>query len=123
MLCSFFQKLDVAILKATSHIEVMPKEKHVQSKFSFLNRFSGLTSMWLSQALMKLVLFMENLDVILFSDLYDVHKHVFFQCYISSLLLFAAFFNAISCNRPRADVGYCLHTLAKRLAKTHTWQV
>ncbi|XP_004252088.1 putative clathrin assembly protein At5g35200 [Solanum lycopersicum] len=61
---SEYKKLDVAILKATSHIEVMPKEKHVQT-----------------------------------------------------------FFNAISCNRPRADVGYCLHTLAKRLAKTHTWQV
>ncbi|XP_015060075.1 putative clathrin assembly protein At5g35200 [Solanum pennellii] len=61
---SEYKKLDVAILKATNHIEVMPKEKHVQT-----------------------------------------------------------FFNAISCNRPRADVGYCLHTLAKRLAKTHTWQV
>ncbi|CAN4096614.1 unnamed protein product [Withania somnifera] len=32
-------------------------------------------------------------------------------------------FNAISGNRPRADVCYCLHTLSKRLIKTHTWQV
>ncbi|KAK4727847.1 hypothetical protein R3W88_032764 [Solanum pinnatisectum] len=61
---SEYKKLDVAILKATNHVEVMPKEKHVQT-----------------------------------------------------------FFNAISCNRPRADVGYCLHTLSKRLTKTHTWQV
>ncbi|KAH0707866.1 hypothetical protein KY289_012942 [Solanum tuberosum] len=61
---SEYKKLDVAILKATNHVEVMPKEKHVQT-----------------------------------------------------------FFNAISCNRPRADVGYCLHTLSKRLTKTSTWQV
>ncbi|KAJ8528126.1 hypothetical protein K7X08_021818 [Anisodus acutangulus] len=61
---SEYKKLDVAILKATNHVEVLPKEKHVRTLF-----------------------------------------------------------NAISGNRPRADVCYCLHTLSKRLAKTHTWQV
>lgn len=43
------------------------------------------------------------------------------QC--TQLLLFAALFNAVSSNRPRADVCYCLHTLSKRLTKTRTWQV
>ncbi|XP_060196144.1 putative clathrin assembly protein At5g35200 isoform X2 [Lycium barbarum] len=61
---SEYKKLDVAILKATNHVEVMPKEKHVRTLF-----------------------------------------------------------NAVSGNRPRADVCYCLHTLSKRLAKTRTWQV
>lgn len=61
---SEYKKLDVAILKATNHVEVLPKEKHVRTLF-----------------------------------------------------------NAISGNRPRADVCYCLHSLSKRLTKTHTWQV
>ncbi|XP_059276475.1 putative clathrin assembly protein At5g35200 [Lycium ferocissimum] len=61
---SEYKKLDVAILKATNHVEVLPKEKHVRTLF-----------------------------------------------------------NAVSGNRPRADVCYCLHTLSKRLAKTRTWQV
>ncbi|KAM3383529.1 putative clathrin assembly protein [Capsicum galapagoense] len=61
---SEYKKLNVAILKATNHVEVLPKEKHVRTLF-----------------------------------------------------------NAIAGNRPRADVCYCLHTLSKRLAKTHTWQV
>lgn len=42
---------------------------------------------------------------------------------VSAFPTFAALFNAIAGNRPRADVCYCLHTLSKRLAKTHTWQV
>ncbi|MCE0481723.1 Clathrin coat assembly protein [Datura stramonium] len=61
---SEYKKLDVAILKATNHVEALPKEKHVRTVF-----------------------------------------------------------NAVSGNKPRADVFYCLHTLSKRLTKTHTWQV
>nr|XP_016448382.1 PREDICTED: putative clathrin assembly protein At5g35200 [Nicotiana tabacum] len=61
---SEYKKLDVAILKATNHVELLPKEKHVRTLF-----------------------------------------------------------NAVSSNRPRADVCYCLHTLSKRLTKTRTWQV
>ncbi|CAN4094675.1 unnamed protein product [Withania somnifera] len=61
---SEYKKLDVAILKATNHDEVLPKEKHVRTLFI-----------------------------------------------------------AISGNRPRADVCYCLQSLSKRLIKTHTWQV
>ncbi|RWR90995.1 putative clathrin assembly protein [Cinnamomum micranthum f. kanehirae] len=30
-------------------------------------------------------------------------------------------FSAISATRPRADVAYCIHALARRLAKTHNW--
>ena len=35
----------------------------------------------------------------------------------------AAIFLATSSSRPRADVAYCIHVLARRIAKTHTWTV
>uniref|UniRef100_A0A1J3IK30 Putative clathrin assembly protein n=1 Tax=Noccaea caerulescens TaxID=107243 RepID=A0A1J3IK30_NOCCA len=34
-----------------------------------------------------------------------------------------AIFMAISATRPRADVAYCIHALARRLARTHNWAV
>ncbi|XP_076954958.1 putative clathrin assembly protein At5g35200 [Bidens hawaiensis] len=34
-----------------------------------------------------------------------------------------AIFAAISASRPRADVAYCIHALARRLSKTHNWAV
>lgn len=34
-----------------------------------------------------------------------------------------AIFAFISASRPRADVAYCIHALARRLAKTHNWAV
>ncbi|KAJ3699002.1 hypothetical protein LUZ61_002707 [Rhynchospora tenuis] len=34
-----------------------------------------------------------------------------------------AIFDAISAARPRADVAYCIHALARRLAKTRNWAV
>ncbi|XP_078157899.1 ENTH/ANTH/VHS superfamily protein [Carex rostrata] len=34
-----------------------------------------------------------------------------------------AIFDAISASRPRADVAYCIHALARRLAKTRNWAV
>ncbi|RVW74128.1 putative clathrin assembly protein [Vitis vinifera] len=42
---------------------------------------------------------------------------------IINLFLFAAIFSAISATRPRADVAYCIHALARRLSKTHNWAV
>lgn len=42
--------------------------------------------------------------------------------YLSSPLL-SAILGAVSGSRPRADVAYCIHTLTKRLAKTHSWVV
>lgn len=36
MQCYVFDGLDVAILKATNHIEILPKEKHVRSELKFL---------------------------------------------------------------------------------------
>ncbi|KAJ8750916.1 hypothetical protein K2173_016097 [Erythroxylum novogranatense] len=61
---SDFKELDIAIVKATNHVETPPKERHVRRIFS-----------------------------------------------------------ATSVIRPRADVAYCIHTLAKRLAKTKSWIV
>ncbi|CAN1167359.1 Putative clathrin assembly protein At5g57200 [Linum perenne] len=56
--------LDIAIVKATNHVECPPKERHVRRIFS-----------------------------------------------------------ATSVIRPRADVAYCIHALAKRLSKTKNWVV
>ncbi|OMO61134.1 ENTH/ANTH/VHS superfamily protein [Corchorus capsularis] len=56
--------LDIAIVKATNHVECPPKERHVRKIFS-----------------------------------------------------------ATSVVRPRADVAYCIHALAKRLSKTKSWIV
>ncbi|KAL9150321.1 hypothetical protein ABFS82_12G161100 [Erythranthe guttata] len=61
---SEFKELDIAIVKATNHVERPPKERHVRKIFAAV---------------------------------------------------------AISC--PRADVGYCIHALSKRLSKTHSWIV
>lgn len=36
---------------------------------------------------------------------------------------FEAIFSAVSATRPRADVAYCIHALARRLSKTHNWAV
>ncbi|KAH6805554.1 ENTH/ANTH/VHS superfamily protein [Perilla frutescens var. frutescens] len=61
---SDFKDVDVAIVKATNHVECPPKERHLR----------------------KILV-------------------------------------ATSAIRPRADVAYCLHALARRLAKTHNWTV
>eukprot|EP00262_Sarcandra_glabra_P021835 TRINITY_DN9396_c0_g1_i2.p1 TRINITY_DN9396_c0_g1~~TRINITY_DN9396_c0_g1_i2.p1 ORF type:complete len:544 (-),score=110.19 TRINITY_DN9396_c0_g1_i2:286-1917(-) len=61
---SDYKELDIAIVKATNHVEQPAREKHIK-----------------------------------------------------------AIFAAISATRPRADVAYCIHALARRLAKTHNWAV
>ncbi|CAL9117624.1 unnamed protein product [Musa textilis] len=61
---SGYKELDIAIVKATNHVERPSKEKYIR-----------------------------------------------------------AIFFAISAARPRADVAYCIHALARRLAKTHNWAV
>lgn len=61
---SEYKELDVAVIKATNHIEIPPKEKHVRTIFAYT-----------------------------------------------------------SATRPRADVAYCIHALAKRLGKTGDWVV
>lgn len=42
---------------------------------------------------------------------------------ISDWMLLAEILLATSAIRPRADVAYCIHALARRLAKTHNWTV
>ena len=37
--------------------------------------------------------------------------------------VFVEIFSATSAMRPRADVAYCIHALARRLAKTRNWIV
>ncbi|PSR91061.1 Clathrin assembly protein [Actinidia chinensis var. chinensis] len=61
---SDFKDVDVAIVKATNHVECPPKERHLRKVLA-----------------------------------------------------------ATSAIRPRADVAYCIHALARRLAKTHNWTV
>ncbi|CAM8911483.1 unnamed protein product [Rhodiola kirilowii] len=61
---SDYKELDVAIVKATNHVERPAKERHIRAIFAF-----------------------------------------------------------ISASRPRADVAYCINTLARRLTKTRNWAV
>ncbi|KAL2645400.1 hypothetical protein R1flu_012987 [Riccia fluitans] len=61
---SDYKDLDIAVVKATNHVECPPKEKHVRTIFA-----------------------------------------------------------ATSAARARADVAYCIHALARRIAKTHNWTV
>ncbi|XP_021741785.1 putative clathrin assembly protein At5g35200 isoform X2 [Chenopodium quinoa] len=61
---SGYKELDVAIVKATNHVERPAKERHIR-----------------------------------------------------------AIFAAVSATRPRADVAYCIHALARRLSRTHNWAV
>ncbi|KAE9602310.1 hypothetical protein Lal_00049567 [Lupinus albus] len=61
---SDYKELDIAIVRATNHVERPAKEKHMR-----------------------------------------------------------AIFSAISATRPRADVAYCIHALARRLSRTHNWAV
>ncbi|KAI3446876.1 hypothetical protein Pfo_003541 [Paulownia fortunei] len=61
---SGYKELDIAIVKATNHVERPAKERHIRAVFA-----------------------------------------------------------AISATRPRADVAYCIHALARRLSKTHNWAV
>ncbi|GAB2300292.1 hypothetical protein Dimus_034328 [Dionaea muscipula] len=58
------KEIDIAIVKATNHVERPAKEKHMR-----------------------------------------------------------AIYAAVSAVRPRADVAYCIHALAKRLSRTHNWAV
>lgn len=39
------------------------------------------------------------------------------------LLYLSEILDAVSALRPQADVGYCIHALARRLSKTRTWAV
>ncbi|KAL9224429.1 hypothetical protein vseg_000460 [Gypsophila vaccaria] len=61
---SDYKELDIAVVKATNHVERPAKDRHIR-----------------------------------------------------------AIFAAVSATRPRADVAYCIHALARRLAKTHNWAV
>ncbi|KAL7093459.1 hypothetical protein ACP275_11G041900 [Erythranthe tilingii] len=61
---SDYKELDIAVVKATNHVERPAKERHIRAVFA-----------------------------------------------------------AVSGTRPRADVAYCIHALARRLSKTHNWAV
>ena len=58
--------------------------------------------------------------------LWASYYHLSFFIHFSLLILHyisSAIFAAISAARPRADVAYCIHALARRLAKTRNWAV
>lgn len=61
---SEYKELDIAVVKATNHVECPPKDRHIRKIFM-----------------------------------------------------------ATSISRPRSDVAYCIHALARRLSKTHNWTV
>ena len=67
--------------------------------------------------------------LLLFNSIESLN-YVFF-CFLATLIklnalvLFqlTAIFAATSVARPRADVAYCIHALARRVEKTHNWAV
>ena len=69
-------------------------------------------------------------QLLLFPRSFRVRNYVFF-CFLATLIklnalvLFqlTAIFAATSVARPRADVAYCIHALARRVEKTHNWAV
>lgn len=91
--------MDVAIVKATNHVECPPKERHLRSIVIFVLDpfFFVLIRFW----------------VLEFSGQY-CEKFEFLD---AEILI------ATSAIRPRADVAYCIRALSRRLAKTHNWTV
>ncbi|CAD6230200.1 unnamed protein product [Miscanthus lutarioriparius] len=86
---SDFKDLDVAIVRATNHVESPPKERHLRSAwippmFSFRN-YPDRRALW----------FLQHFSIVAVTSI----------------------------ARPRADVAYCIHALARRLAKTRNWIV
>ncbi|KAK9102057.1 hypothetical protein Sjap_019311 [Stephania japonica] len=96
---SDYKELDIAIVRATNHVERPAKEKHIRGEFSY-----AISLFWL-----------------FLSQMVHFGIHVIFL-YALHLTLFTIF-AAISATRPRADVAYCIHSLARRLSKTHNWAV
>ena len=114
--------LDIAIVKATNHVECPPKERHVRSQFSlfqtpdcciFYSGFGvGVRDVNLFSILIYLLAF----------PIRSLNGEIWFEnAYLVSLLV--EIFSATSVMRPRADVAYCIHALAKRLSKTRSWIV
>lgn len=93
--------MDVAIVKATNHVECPPKERHLRSEYCLL---CGVFSFAFFSS--SFLIFCGR--SVLVDDAYPL---------ITEILL------ATSAVRPRADVAYCLHALARRLEKTRNWTV
>ncbi|KAH0970275.1 hypothetical protein GBA52_022431 [Prunus armeniaca] len=60
----------------------------------------------------------KELDVAIVKATNHVEQRSAYLCFS-----FEAIFSAVSATRPRADVAYCIHALARRLSKTHNWAV
>lgn len=92
-----FQELDIAIVKATNHVERPSNERYIRGGYH----------RWL---------------VVPCFDIFDGFLST--QKAFNKLHpYYAAIFMAISATRPRADVAYCIHALARRLSRTHNWAV
>lgn len=99
----FWQDLDIAIVKATNHVECPPKERYLRSEwFLFLGvGCKQIPHMAISN-----------------SGSPNVARFYFIYLLLDAEILFAT-----SANRPRSDVGYSICTLARRLSKTKNWIV
>lgn len=92
------------------------------TSYIFLNittTFENVFSLYMdiTSILVSLVIVMWKIT----SKWQDLVKFLFlFQRY-AIFLSFAAIFEALS--RPKSSFAYCIHALAKRLAKTSTWTV
>ncbi|KAL0408980.1 UNVERIFIED_CONTAM: putative clathrin assembly protein [Sesamum radiatum] len=94
---SDFKDVDVAIVKATNHCGVPTQRETPQKGISEISRQISfpLEICELSLPFFNLQKALEYWEILV----------------------------ATSAMRPRADVAYCIHALARRLAKTHNWTV
>ncbi|KAF5730031.1 hypothetical protein HS088_TW20G00401 [Tripterygium wilfordii] len=94
--------MDIAIVKATNHYERPAREKHIRSGWS-ITVFNSI--------IITNVVFPLKLTMV---------KGKLMTMY---LFLLSAIYAAPLATRPHADVAYCIHALARRLSKTHNWEV
>lgn len=150
--CFQLKDLDIAIVKATNHVESPPKERHIASEFieTFLSKVLFLYN---SRSLVYVLLIcqihifvinyiytskMGLTFVILFAyivilislspimGILIVSSLLFWIPEITKIWLFlniSGIIVATSITCPRADVAYCIHALSKRLSKTRNWIV
>ena len=62
-------------------------------------------------------------DFYFFGNGISIFIIIFIYNLCSFFLFIVGIFSATSVSRPRADVAYCIHALARRLAKTKNWIV
>ncbi|KAL5994603.1 hypothetical protein ACLOJK_024656 [Asimina triloba] len=111
-LSSDFKDVDIAIVKATNHVECPPKERHLR-----IFKMNESVCLLIFDVESRTIHFRKMVSHWMWVDLIDALNLASddINPKVSKILA------ATSVTRPRADVAYCIHALSRRLAKTHNW--